>query len=279
MPVPQCDFALIGGSSTLNIDLPESLGLDYVQVADQDLVYSTPWGLSPAFKELIIKGEYGNIRVLTCRMHGWRKGVSRADASRQVFWVLRAAGVKKVVAEGGVGAINHLLRTRDLLIPDDYMDFSMRKDVGLDDRHLLVMRDAICPAMRETLYQVAEKDWPERVFERGVYVNTDGRHFESPAEVNFYKMGGGDVVGQSICPEVYLAREIGACYAGLYLVVNYAEGIVVPWRHEELADIYYNEGIAMGRILLRFLGQLSPEQKCTCPGLRKETLLKPIYSE
>ncbi|MGS0764468.1 phosphorylase family protein [Syntrophomonas curvata] len=279
MPVPQCDFALIGGSSTLNIDLPESLGLDYVQVADRNLVYSTPWGLSPEFKELIIKGENGDRRVLTCRMHGWRKGVTRADASRQVFWVLRAAGVKKIVAEGGVGAINHLLRTRDLLIPDDYMDFSMRKDVGLDERHLLVMREAICPAMRETLCQTAEKDWPGRVFERGVYVNTDGRHFESPAEVNFYKMGGGDVVGQSICPEVYLAREIGACYAGLYLVVNYAEGIVAPWRHEELADIYYNEGIAMGRILLRFLYRLSPEQGCTCPELRKETLLKPIYSE
>lgn len=279
MLVPQCDFALIGGSSTLNIELPDDLGLDYVQVIGKDLVYDTPWGMSPEFKELIIRGAYGNIRVLTCRMHGWKKGVSRADASRQVFWVLRAAGVKRVIAEGGVGAINHLLRTRDLLIPNDYMDFSMRKDVGLDDRHLLVMRDAICPAMRETLHQVAEQDWPGRVFDRGIYVNTDGRHFESPAEVNFYKIGGGDVVGQSICPEVYLAREIGACYTGIYLVVNYAEGIVAPWQHEELADIYYNESIAMGKIILKFLSQLSPEQNCTCPGLRKETLLKQVYSE
>lgn len=279
MPVPQCDFALIGGSSTLNIEIPESLGLDYVQVIDKDLVYDTPWGMSPEFKELKISGAYGDIRVLTCRMHGWRKGVTRADASRQVFWVLRAAGVKRVIAEGGVGAINHLLKTRDLLIPNDYMDFSMRKDVGLDDRHLLVMRDAICPVMRETLYQVAEQDWPGRVFDRGIYVNTDGRHFESPAEVNFFKMGGGDVVGQSICPEVYLAREIGACYTGLYLVVNYAEGIVEPWQHEELADIYCNESIAMGRIVLKFLSQLSPEQNCICPGLRKETLLKQVYSE
>lgn len=277
MAVPQCDFALIGGSSTLNIELPETLGLDYVQVTEKNLVYDTPWGKSPEFKQLIIKGDCDDIRVLTCRMHGWRKGVTRADASRQVFWVLREAGVKRVIAEGGVGAINHLLRTRDLIIPHDYMDFSMRKDVGLEDRHLLVMRDAVCPAMRETLYQIAEQNWPGRVFNRGIYVNTDGRHFESPAEVNFYKMGGGDVVGQSICPEVYLAREIGACYAGLYLVVNYAEGIVAPWQHEELADIYYNESISMGKIIVEFLRQLPREQNCVCPGLRKETLLKKVY--
>ena len=277
MLIPQCDFALIGGSSTLNIEIPESLDLDYVELKRRNLIYDTPWGKSPEFKEFVIKGGQGNKKVLTCRMHGWRKGVSRADASRQVFWVLREAKVKKIIAEGGVGAINHLLKTRDLLIPNDYMDFSMRKDVGLEDKHLLVMRDAICPAMSMLLYQVAEQNWSGKVFDRGVYVNTDGRHFESPAEVGLFKMAGGDMVGQSICPEVYLAREIGACYTGLYLVVNYAEGIVAPWQHEELADIYYNESINMGKIILEFLRQLPREQNCVCSELRKDTLLKKVY--
>jgi 5'-methylthioadenosine phosphorylase len=278
MTVPQCDFALIGGSSTLNIEVPESLGLDYVELKGGNLVFDTPWGKSPEFKEFHLSGEQGEKKVLTCSMHGWRKGVSRAESSRQVFWVLREAGVKRIIAEGGVGAINHLLKTRDLLIPHDYMDFSMRKDVGLEDRYLLVMRDAICPSMSELLYQVAEQNWPGRVFDRGIYVNTDGRHFESPAEVGLFKMAGGDVVGQSICPEVYLAREIGACYAGLYLVVNFAEGIIAPWKHEELADIYYNESINMAKIMLEFLRQLPVEQSCVCPSLRKETLLKKVYT-
>jgi 5'-methylthioadenosine phosphorylase len=277
MLIPQCDFALIGGSSTLNIEIPESLDLEYVELKRRDLIYDTPWGISPEFKEFVIKSEQGEKRVLTCRMHGWRKGVSRADASRQVFWVLREAKVKKIIAEGGVGAVNHLLKTRDLLIPNDYMDFSMRKDVGLEDKHLLIMRDAICPVMSMLLYQVAEQNWPGKVFDRGIYVNTDGRHFESPAEVGLFKIAGGDVVGQSICPEVYLAREIGACYTGLYLVVNYAEGIVTPWQHQELADIYYNESINMGKIILEFLRQLPGDQNCLCSNLRKDTLLKKVY--
>jgi 5'-methylthioadenosine phosphorylase len=277
--IPECDFALIGGSSTLSVEVPEELALDYVQVQDQGLVFATPFGRSPEFKYLILKTKDGVKRVLSCRMHGWRTAVRRAAASRQVFWVLQKAGVQKILAEGGVGAINHLLKPRDIVIPHDYMDFSMRKDVGLGDQHLLIMRDSLCPQMRSTLLQVAEQQWPGRVFNRSIYVNTDGRHFESPAEINLFKMAGADVVGQSLCPEVYLAREIGACYAGIYLVVNYAEGIVAPWQHQELAEIFYSEAHTLARLLLETLRQLPLERECQCRSLRKETLLKDVYKE
>ncbi|MGR6836020.1 MTAP family purine nucleoside phosphorylase [Syntrophomonas erecta] len=277
MNIPASELALIGGSSTLSIEMPEDLNLDYVNIIEKDLTFTTPFGTSPAFKLLELTGAEGTRRVLTCRMHGWRSGVTRADASRQIFWVFKQAGVKRILVEGGVGAINHLLRTRDLVIAHDYMDFSVRKDVGLEAKHLLVMREALCPEMRRSLVKHLENHWKGRVFDRGIYVNTDGRHFESPAEVNLFKIAGGDIVGQSICPEVYLAREIGACYAGIYLVVNYAEGIVAPWRHEELADIFYNESCMLGGLMLEFLRDLPTRQDCTCPSLRKETLLKEVY--
>lgn len=279
MMIPQCDFALIGGSSTLNIDLPDDLQLDYVRVEKSNLLFDTPFGRSPEFKLLLVQGETEVKRVLTCRMHGWRQGVTRANASRQIFWVFKNAGVKRILVEGGVGAINYLLNPRDLVIPHDYIDFSVRKDVGLEERHLLVMRDSLCPQMRSVLHEVSREKWEGRVFDRSIYVNTDGRHFESPAEINMFKIAGADIVGQSICPEVYLAREIGACYAGIYLVVNYAEGIITPWQHEELAEIFYKEGYAVGRVLLAAIRQLSAEPTCGCADLRKETLLKGIYDE
>ena len=50
-------------------------------------------------------------------MHGWRRGVKRADASLQMFWVFAEAGVRKVIADGGVGSLNHLLDPRDVVIP------------------------------------------------------------------------------------------------------------------------------------------------------------------
>jgi 5'-methylthioadenosine phosphorylase len=277
MIIPRCDFAIIGGSSTLSLDFPSALQLNYVRVERTGLLYDTPFGMSPEFKLLSVRCEKGEKKVLTCRMHGWRQGVSRADASRQIFWVLKQAGVKRILAEGGVGAINHLLKPRDLVIPHDYMDFSVRKDVGLENRHLLIMRDSICPHMRSVINDICKETWDGRVFDRSIYVNTDGRHFESPAEINLFKMAGADIVGQSICPEVYLAREIGACYAGIYLVVNYAEGVVTPWQHEELAEIFYTEGYAMGKVLLESIKKMSPQSTCGCADLRKDTLLKGIY--
>ena len=242
---------------------------------DQGLYFETPYGVSPEMKLV----ELDDKRFLTCKMHGWRPNeVSRGVASQQLFWVLKIAGVKKILVEGGVGSINHLLELRDLVIPNDYIDNSMRKDVGLGGPYLLVMRQSICPTQADALHEAAKEQVSARdryVFKRGVYVNTDGRHFESPAEVQMYKALYGDVVGQSICPEVYLAREIGACYAGLYMVVNYAEGIIKDWEHKDLSNIFFEESHTIGNILLDALKRTTDHQEaCGCHELRKETLLQ-----
>ena len=119
------------------------------EILADGLHFATPYGESPTFRLFSVAGR----RVLTCRMHGWRSGVTRADASRQVFWVLREAGVTRILSEGGVGTVNPLLDPRDFLIPDDYLDLSVRKDVMLDGRYLLVMRDALCAELRRTLIE------------------------------------------------------------------------------------------------------------------------------
>ncbi|MGE5416685.1 MAG: phosphorylase [Acidobacteriota bacterium] len=277
MQVPMAEVAIIGGSTIFNLDFPQELDLSNVKVLEENLVFTTPYGDSPPLKLLEVAGEFKTRRVLCCRMHGWRQGITRANASRQIFWVFREAGVKAVFAEGGVGSVNHLLDPRDIIIPDDYLDQSMRKDVGLDDRYLLVMRDALCNDLRTLLEKEAATFKDYRLFKRGVYAVTDGRHFESPAEVRHLGIAGADVVGQSICPEVYLAREIGACYAGIYLVVNYGEGVVQPWQHKELEEIFYSEGYTIGKILLGAIAKIPLNTTCQCQSLRKETLLKGIY--
>ncbi|SDE47572.1 MTAP family purine nucleoside phosphorylase [Sporomusa acidovorans] len=270
--IPQASIAIIGGSGTLSMDFPAALARQDVEIIQREMVFDTPYGQTPP---LLLFG-LGNKKVLTCRMHGWRSGVSRADASRQIFWLFREAGVKKILAEGGVGSVNHLLDTRDVVVASDYIDQSMRKDVGLEGHYLLIMRQALCPHLREELITAAEARPLNRVFRRGVYAVTDGRHFESPAEVATFK-GHADIIGQSLCPEVYLAREIGACYAGLYTVVNYGEGVVKDWEHSELSQIFYEDADKIGHILLDAISRLDDKQDCGCADLRKPTLLKKVY--
>lgn len=271
--IPAASYAVIGGSGTLSSDFPRASTVDDVEILADGLHFATPYGESPAFRLFSVVGR----RVLTCRMHGWRSGVTRADASRQVFWVLREAGVRRILSEGGVGTVNPLLDPRDFLIPDDYLDLSVRKDVMLDGRYLLVMRDALCAELRRTLIEETKKRYTGRVFDRGIYAVTDGRHFESPAEIAMMQ-GHADIVGQSLAPEVYLAREIGACYAGLYFVVNYGEGIR-PWSHDTLEQIFYDDAPMIGDILLATIRSVSAEEtSCPCRSLRKETLLKDVYN-
>jgi len=88
--------------------------------------------------------------------------------------------------------------------------------------------------------------------------------------------GHADIVSQSLAPEVYLAREIGACYANLSFVVNYGEGIRV-WSHDTMKDIFFDDAKLIGDILLDALKNIPAERTCHCLELRKETLLKEIY--
>jgi 5'-methylthioadenosine phosphorylase len=264
-------MAFIGGSSTFSINFPEDLKLPGVKTKERK-VFSTPFGESPEFKVFEIDRE----PVLTVKMHGWRAGVNRAAASRQVFWVFQKAGVKTIIAEGGIGTMNQEHELCDLFIPDDYIDLSLRKDVSLSDNYLLIMRDPFCANLSNILMNSSKRILPKRRIHQGVYIVTDGRHFESRAEVKMMQSFGGDVIGQSLCPEVYLAREIGACYAGIYLIVNRAEGIGDDWSHTELKKIFYSEGIHFGRIIIESLKKIKTEKatKCTCSLLRKKTLLK-----
>jgi 5'-methylthioadenosine phosphorylase len=270
--IPKTELAFIGGSSTFAINFPEDIELSGIKVLERK-VFSTPFGDSPEFKLFEVED---NI-VLAVRMHGWRQGIRRADASRQVFWVFERAGVKNILAEGGVGTIKRDLKLRDFIVPDDYLDFSLRKDVYLSDKYLLIMRDPICPELAKILTKTINRLFPERKISRGIYAVTDGRHFESRAEVRMIESLGGDVIGQSLCPEVYLSREIGACYAGIYLVVNQAEGVGSEWSHNELRKIFSQEATNVGRIILEGFKQIKQihRKECQCSKLRKKTLLKP----
>lgn len=270
--VPAAEFGICGGSGTLSFAFPGALADARVKVLAEDLVFDTPFGRSPRFTSFSVQGEAGRRLVLAVRMHGWRRGVKRADASLQTFWVFHRAGVRKVLADGGVGSLNRLLDPRDVVVPDDFIDLTARQDLYVRGDHLLIMRKPLCPDLRSRLLHAAAARFP-RVFSRGVYLVTDGPRFESPAEVDYMKRLGGDVIGQSLCPEVFLSRDIGACYAGVYMVVNYGEGIVRDWEHSELKSIFFEESAELASCLVDAVAAADLDAPCGCRELRKPSLL------
>lgn len=272
-PVPHAHIGICGGSGSLSFDFPEALCDERVQVLDRDLVFETPFGTSPAFVHFRVTGALGARDVLAVKMHGWRRGVKRADASLQTFWVFSEAGVSKVIADGGVGSLNHLLDPRDIVIPNDFVDLSVKQDIYVRGDHLLIMRQPICAALADHLYEGSSAVFP-RVYRRGTYLVTDGPRFESVAEVDYMKRLGGDIIGQSLAPEVFLARDIGACFAGIYIVVNYGEGVVRDWEHSEMRSIFFDESETIARIVLDAAAAVDLDASCACQSLRKPSLLR-----
>ena len=275
--IPQAEFGICGGSGSLGSDFPASLSDGRVTVLETGLVFETPFGTSPEFTHFIVEGTAGSRSVLAVRMHGWRRGVKRADASLQTFWVFAEAGVGKVLADGGVGSLNHLLDPRDVVLPDDFIDLTTRQDIYVRGDHLLIMRNPVCPDLHDRLHSAASSRF-DRVFARGTYLVTDGPRFESVAEVDYMKRLGGDVIGQSFAPEVVLARDIGACYAGIYMVVNYAEGVVKEWEHSELEAIFHDQAAAISQCVIDAIAEADLDAGCGCTELRKPSLL-PIPDE
>ncbi|HMK91406.1 MAG TPA: MTAP family purine nucleoside phosphorylase [Thermoleophilia bacterium] len=271
--VPAARLAVVGGSATQGAPFPGER--DDVQVLETGLVFDTPYGDSPPFQLFALAGQ----PVLHVRMHGWRPGLPRGRASRQVFWVLAQAGVERILSEAGVGSLNHLLDPGDLVVCDDFVDMtSDRAGEGVVGGRLLIMREPVCPVGREALLDSAGRLAPDRrLFRRGTYVVTEGPRFESPAEVR-HLQGLGDVVGQSFSPEVWLARDIGAHYAGIYLIVNYGEGVVEDWSHTELKTRFTDDAALVGGIVLDALTTLASipddDARCRCRELRPPSLLR-----
>ena len=80
---------------------------------------------SPEITSFELNGK--DINGEDARMAGWR---SQGRCLAADFLGFEQAGVRNILVEGGVGVINRNFALRDL-IPDDYIDFSMRKDVSL----------------------------------------------------------------------------------------------------------------------------------------------------
>ena len=70
-----------------------------------------------------------------------------------------------------------------------------------------------------------------------MYVQFTGPHYETPAEVRYAGIIGGDIVGMSTALEAIAAREAGMEIIGLSLITNLAAGIQeTPLSHAEVIE-------------------------------------------
>ena len=232
--IPSVKVAVIGGSAILDSGFPA--GFDGVEVVEEGVVFDTPFGPTAPLTQASING----VEFLFVPFHGITKEIRNTEpdsAGERVFYVLMRAGVRKILGCALCGSTNSLLDPADVVVPDGFVDYTTKRAQSLTrslarkgvevETVMYRLHRPFCPELSRLLVEGSRKAGCLRVFSRGIVGVSEGPRLESPSEIRLrYANQGIDVVTMNLVPEVYFAREIGACYAALELVSNYGEGLV-----------------------------------------------------
>ena len=225
-------IAVIGGSGAYDL-LNKDLVLEKMNAGME-----TPYGKSvPIFK-------HNNPDFIFISRHGtsgYHLNASSVNYRANIY-ALKELGVKQIIAWSGPGAISENLKPGDYVLPDDILDETKtRKSSFYIGTGLGFVRQSpvFCENLKKvlieslkgsdisisTLDEAKSHTNENRLVVESTYVCTEGPRLETPAEIKKYSLLGGHLVGMTLVPEVFLAKELEMCYTAICYITNYAEGM------------------------------------------------------
>jgi 5'-methylthioadenosine phosphorylase len=228
--------------------------------------------------------QHGNVEFLVMSRHGEDAYTVAAPfvPEKANIWALKVMGVEKVVSFDAVGSLREDIAPGELLILDDVIDlrgnaYSLFEGKGLG---FIRLNPLFCPEGRQVAWTHLA-DSPAKTHVGGIYACTRGPRMDTRAEIAAYGAFGASVVGQSLSPEIFVAKELELCYTSVVYPAFWAEGVHDrPWRpgiaFEGLLDPDEAEKISLlEKSLPTFFMQwlvdlVEAPRQCPC----KETMLR-----
>ena len=97
----------------------------------------------------------------------------------------------------------------------------------------------------------------EIAIREGIYLQTTGPNFESPAEVRMYGQLGADTVGMSTACEAIAARHAGVRVCGISCVSNMASGLSdQELSHLDVQEIANKRSKEFERLVTKIISKL-----------------------
>lgn len=198
---------------------------------------------------------------------------------RANLWALKSLGVERILSWSSPGSLNLKIPPGAIVSPHDLIDETQGRDYTFyEGKGLGFIRQnpLFCSHLREVFKSALSLYAnPAKAGLHAVYLCTQGPRLETVAEIKKYRSFGADLIGQTLAPEPFLAKELEMCYGALCAVVNYAEGIKPrPYKPGELFEgmVTPKEKIAVDRaeklfapVILKSLELLSDApRKCQC---------------
>jgi 5'-methylthioadenosine phosphorylase len=189
------------------------------------LVKETPFGCSMP----ILFMEHQDRRFYVLPRHG--EGQYRVSAPfvnyRANVWALKELGVRRIIAWTGPGSLTPNLEIGEFVLPGDLLDMTRnRSHTFFENKGIGLLRQepVFCPTLRKAFENVLG-EYGTPVASGAVYAVSEGPRLETPAEVKMLRQLGAELVGMTLAPEAFLARELEICYHPIAYVTAFAEGV------------------------------------------------------
>ena len=150
--------------------------------------------------------------------------------------VMRVLGIQYLFVSNAAGGVNYDYKLGDLMIIRDHINLLPNPLIGPNLEEFGTRFPDMTRPYDLELIARAEKIAEEEGIpvHKGVYLAGTGPSYETPAEYNYFRMIGADVVGMSTIPEVITARHCGIPVFGMSCITNEAHG--------DFAEDYENNG-------------------------------------
>jgi 5'-methylthioadenosine phosphorylase len=245
-------IAIIGGS-----------GLEGLMKDSRTIRLETPYGTASQ----VSVGAVGEREIAFLPRHGPNHDVPPHKVNyRANLAALKQLSVERVIATNAVGAINEAYNPGDLAIPEDILDMTKSRVTTYFDgppvTHIDVSQ-AYCPELRKTLIE-SSKSAGVKTWDNAVLAATEGPRYETPVEIRMLRTLGGDIVGMTGAPEVFLAREQELCYSTLCFISNRAAGMQERLSARDVMEVGKRAAPAMLTIIRKAVENVPVERTCPC---------------
>jgi 5'-methylthioadenosine phosphorylase len=251
------EIGIIGGSGFYDLDGME--GVHPVRL-------KTPFG---APTERLMLGKLRGRSVAFLSRHGRGHFLNPSEVNyRANLYAMKLLKVEYLFSITAVGSLKEELRPGELVIPDQYVDLTYKREKTFFENGIVghvPMADPICRPLAETAQRLAvEAGLASHL--GGTYCNMEGPQFSSRAESQVYRQLGFSLIGMTQALEAKLARELEMCFLPLALVTDYdcwhqsEESVSV-----EMVIANLNRAVAGVKKLLPLIIAAIPEKRAACP--------------
>lgn len=215
-------IGIIGGSGLENPEI-----LSYATEKSAVNRYGSP-------SSSLLTGRISDVETVLLSRHGRQHTIPPSQVNNRAnIYALKEAGCTHIIATTACGSLRENIKRGDLVVPDQFIDFTRRRVTSFFDEFLpgemkhTPMSDPFDAGLRNLIVSKG-LDLGLKVHHGGTVITIEGPRFSTRSESLMFRSWGADIINMSTAPEAILANEAGIPYAVVAMSTDYD-----CWKRDE----------------------------------------------